>query len=70
MHEYLCMMCGKSTTWNESTGKRIFLICPRCHEKIAKRINELGELGDINLAHVITTEVVLMIGTEMEGKRQ
>lgn len=70
MHEYLCMMCGKSTTWNESTGKGIFLICPRCHEKIAKRINELGELGDINLTHVITTEVVLMIGTEMEGKRQ
>lgn len=70
MHEYLCCdMCGRSTTWNESTGRRIFLICPRCHEKIAKRINELGELGNSNLAHVITTEVVVMMGETMAERR-
>lgn len=68
MPRYLCAMCGKSTTWNESTGYRTFLICPRCHEKITKRINELGELGDVNLANIITTEVVIMIGAEIGGK--
>lgn len=29
-----CKICGKKTTWDESFGRREFIVCPHCFEKI------------------------------------
>ena len=31
-----CEICKEKTTWDESFGRREFIVCPHCFEKIRK----------------------------------
>ena len=33
-----CDICRKKTTWDESFGRDIFIVCPTCYYKIRKQM--------------------------------
>lgn len=60
-----CAMCNHDTDWNDSYGRKSFIVCPTCHKKITKAI---GELRDTNLMNdVVATHLILLIGFTKEG---
>ena len=30
----ICHICKKKTTWNKSYGRRSFIVCPKCFDKM------------------------------------
>ena len=34
--KWKCAICKKPTTWDESYGREMFLICPACYDRLVK----------------------------------
>lgn len=55
-----CKICGRKTNWNESYGKENFIVCPICHDKIAKVISNITD--NHPYAKLAACEVIIEIG--------
>ena len=50
-----CKVCGKKTNWDNSYGRPKFIVCPTCHNKIAKIIKNItnSKYSDVTASSVI-----------------
>ena len=60
-----CNICGNKTNWDESYGRETFIVCPVCHDRIAKVIKKCTNDKYYN---VTALEVILEIGHIKEEK--
>ena len=63
-----CNICGKKTTWDESYGRESFIVCPRCHDKLAEDIERWIKIKPVS-SKFITSSIIIEIGRiKEEGK--
>ena len=59
-----CDICGHKTNWDESYGRESFIVCPSCHDKIAKIVSK----GSKKYPQITALEIILKIGQIKEEK--
>ena len=60
-----CNICGNKTNWDESYGRETFIVCPACHNRIAKTIKNST---NYKYYRVTALEVILEISYIKEEK--
>lgn len=63
-----CKLCGRKTNWNESFGKENFIVCPKCHDRIATIISEIT--NNHPYSKVAATSVIIELGYLKEEKHK
>ena len=61
-----CAICGHKTNWDESHGRTSFIVCPSCHDEIAKIVSK----GSKKYYKITALEIILKIGQIKEEEEE